>query len=86
MFEQGDSIVWWGEVANPFLSQNPTLDVSWKDPSGRSVLTERGAMSPRGRVTSTFDSADGRPGSWTVDVFVLDTRIERRRFELRERP
>ena len=84
VFERGDSIVWWGEIADPYKSQNPKLDVKWMDPSGRSAMSERVAMSSRGRVTSTFDSANARAGAWTVDVSVLDTRIQRRRFELRE--
>ncbi len=86
VFEQGDSIVWWGEISSQFMSRNPKLRVTWKDPSGRSVLDERVRMSARGRVSSTFDSQDAPPGDWTVDVSVARSRIEQRRFALRAAP
>jgi hypothetical protein len=80
-FAQGETVVWWGSIANRFLTRHPPIQISWLDPSGAVALQESLRADPR-HVASRLDTAEVPAGRWTVRVRAGDSEIEERSFEI----
>ncbi len=84
-FWQGDSIEWWGQLSQPFISLNPRVRVRWIGPGGEVARQETVLMSPFGRVSSELDTAEVAPGDWVVEASAGDAPVDRREFHILSR-
>ncbi|MFQ5698861.1 MAG: M48 family metalloprotease [Myxococcota bacterium] len=81
-FTLGESVVWWGEVGQRYVTQAPRFRIRWRSPTGRVAREEVLALGTFRHVTARLETRGLEPGHWTVEVDVGDSRIDSRDFQL----
>jgi predicted Zn-dependent protease len=83
-FARGEPVVWWGEVAQRFVSHLPRFEVRWRDPGGEIAYEETVPMGSLRRVTARFDTKEAATGDWRVDLAVAQRDLDARSFQIAE--
>jgi hypothetical protein len=81
-FRPGETVVWWGDVANRFMEHNPVFELRWTQPDGSVAKRENVRMNTLGHVSGSFDTRGAAPGTWAVEVMTGDTSVDWREFHI----
>jgi len=85
-FQSGDAeVVWWGRVADRYLSLRDQIQVRFTDPSGAIAQQQTVEKERKPYVSSTLEldgEFAGRHGIWCVEALLDERPINRRTFRL----